>query len=159
MNIFHLDNDVTLCATYHCDAHVVKMILEYAQLLSTAHRVLDRNECETLYKATHKNHPCGVWVRKSSGNYEYLYTLFINLCNEYTIRYNKTHATDLRLREVLKQIPNNITNGELTPLPLCMPEKYKQYDVVNSYRAYYIQEKANKMKMRYTNRNIPCWFS
>ena len=159
MNIFFLDKDINLCAKYHCDAHVVKMILEYAQLLCTAHRLIDNNEDETLYKATHKNHPCAVWVRQSSSNYEYLYNLFINLCNEYTIRYNKTHATDLRLRETLKHAPKNIMNGELTELPLCMPEEYKQEDVVNSYRAYYIQEKANKMKFNYTNADKPYWIN
>ena len=44
MNIFYLDRDVKTCATYHNDKHVVKMILEYAQLLSTAHRMLDGKE-------------------------------------------------------------------------------------------------------------------
>jgi len=41
LNLFYLDRDPQLCAQMHCDKHVVKMILEYAQLLSTAHRLLD----------------------------------------------------------------------------------------------------------------------
>jgi len=41
MNIFYLDKDPIKSAEMHCDKHVVKMIIEYAQLLSTAHRVLD----------------------------------------------------------------------------------------------------------------------
>ncbi len=41
MNIFYLDHDVYKCAEMHNDKHTVKMILEYAQLLSTAHRFLD----------------------------------------------------------------------------------------------------------------------
>lgn len=41
MNVFALDRDPYISASYHCDKHVVKMIVEYAQLLSTAHRVLD----------------------------------------------------------------------------------------------------------------------
>jgi hypothetical protein len=41
MNIFALATDPVLAAQMHCDKHVVKMIVEYAQLLSTAHRVLD----------------------------------------------------------------------------------------------------------------------
>ena len=41
MNIFYLDNDPIKSAELHCDKHVVKMIIEYAQLMSTAHRVLD----------------------------------------------------------------------------------------------------------------------
>ena len=159
MNIFCLDTDINLSAKYHCDAHVVKMILEYAQLLCTAHRIIDNNENETLYKATHKNHPCSVWVRDSSANYEYLYILFRNLCDEYTIRYGKIHATDVKLRELLKEPPKNITQGGLTALPLCMPDEYKQNDVVSSYRAYYTLEKANKMKLNYTNANKPYWLN
>ena len=41
MNIFYLHKDPQQCARLHCDKHVVKMIIEYAQLLSTTHRVLD----------------------------------------------------------------------------------------------------------------------
>ena len=41
MNIFYLDNHVSRCAEMHNDKHCIKMILEYAQLLSTAHRVID----------------------------------------------------------------------------------------------------------------------
>lgn len=36
MNIFFLDRNIRKCAAYHCDKHVVKMILESTQLLSTA---------------------------------------------------------------------------------------------------------------------------
>lgn len=41
MNIFALDNDPKLAAQMHLDKHIVKMPIEYAQLLSTAHRLLD----------------------------------------------------------------------------------------------------------------------
>jgi hypothetical protein len=41
MNIFYLDKDPIKAAEYSCDKHVVKMILESAQMLCTAHRVLD----------------------------------------------------------------------------------------------------------------------
>lgn len=157
MNIFYLDKDIELSAKYHCDSHVVKMILEYAQLLSTAHRVLDNNDNDIFYKKTHKNHPCGVWVRDNNSNYEYLYLLFAKLCDEYTARYNKVHLTDKKLREVLKHAPNNIPQGTLTPLPLCMPDEYKQEDAVSSYRAYYMLDKAKKMKLNYTNTNTPSW--
>ena len=96
MNIFYLDHDVNKCAEMHNDKHVVKMILEYAQLLSTAHRVCDGTILDTfsktgrrkkvwaladnrdtiLYSATHINHPSAVWVRQSSANYGWLYQLF-----------------------------------------------------------------------------------
>ena len=41
MNIFYLHENPEICAEYHCDKHVVKMILETAQMLSTAHRIID----------------------------------------------------------------------------------------------------------------------
>ena len=53
MNIFYLDKRPDDCAEMHADKHCVKMILEYAQMLSTAHRVLDENSSDLLYKATH----------------------------------------------------------------------------------------------------------
>ena len=115
MNIFILDEDPVKAAEYHCNKHVVKMIIEYAQLLSTAHRVIDGVEYEdktangrrikrwkmvknpnmenTLYKAAMINHPSAVWVRQSSRHYKWLYRLFMWLCVEYTYRYGKHHAS------------------------------------------------------------------
>ena len=72
MNIFYLDSDPYVAAKMHCDKHVVKMILESAQMLSTAHRVLDGDEYADergLYKMAHKNHPSTIWVRTSTDNY------------------------------------------------------------------------------------------
>ena len=118
MNIFYLDKHYRTCAKQHVDKHVVKMIVEYAQLLSTAHRVLDGEEYEgrtannrrirrfkmansnienTLYKASHINHPSAIWVRESSQHYWWLYLLFRELCIEYTHRYGKIHSTESKL--------------------------------------------------------------
>ena len=66
MNIFYLDRNPVVAAQMMCDKHVVKMILESAQILSTAHRVLDGDEHADnvgMYKMTHKNHPSTIWVR------------------------------------------------------------------------------------------------
>lgn len=60
MNIFYLDKDPKLCAQYHCDKHVVKMILESAQLLCTAVNEAAGKEVAP-YKSTHVNHPCSIW--------------------------------------------------------------------------------------------------
>ena len=96
MNIFYLDRDPVVAAKMHCDKHVVKMILESAQMLSTAHRVLDGDEYADergLYKMAHKNHPSTIWVRTSTDNYMWLNRLFGALCKEYTYRYNKQHSS------------------------------------------------------------------
>ena len=99
MNIFYFSFWPSDCAKQHCDKHVVKMIVEYAQLLSTAHRVLDGKEItilwnnrkkkiwqlededfdDMLYAATHVNHPSAKWVRHSANNYSWLYNLWASL--------------------------------------------------------------------------------
>jgi hypothetical protein len=181
MNIFYLDYDPRTCAEMHIDKHVVKMILEYAQLLSTAHRVLDGtlidrlspsgrkqkayvltdNRESALYSATHINHPSAVWVRQHAVNYCMLYKLFVATCEEYTHRYGKVHATDTKLREVLKQEPKNIFMDHksriwLGPTP-AMPDECKiADDVIASYRKYYIDKKCDMAK--WTNREPPDWF-
>jgi hypothetical protein len=90
MNIFVLDWDVKKCATYHNDKHVVKMILETAQLLCGVHWSIGS---EAPYKLSHKNHPCSVWVRQDLNNYLWLCELGLELCKEYSYRYGKRHKT------------------------------------------------------------------
>jgi len=148
MNIFILSWNPYVCAFWHCDKHCVKMILEYAQMLSTAHRVLDViDECDdrvVLYKIAHKNHPCTVWTRESSGNYRWLYKLFCNLCDEYTRRYNKVHETDRKLRKCLRYCPVNIEENYMTEAAQAMPEQYKvEGDAVTAYRLYYCGDKRS----------------
>ncbi len=69
MNIFALDTDPVTCAQYHCDKHVIKMILESVQMLSTTCSILG---AEAPYKPTHANHPCTKWVRESWENFGWL---------------------------------------------------------------------------------------
>lgn len=174
MNIFYLDLDTQACAEAHCDKHVVKMILEYAQLLCTAHRVIDgtpymektkanRNITRyglkdareaTLYKATHINHPSAVWVRQSKSNYDWLYRLFSKLLEEYTYRYGKTHKTS-ELLGILKHSPTNQPNIGVTPMLQAMPDEYKQPSAIAAYRDYYLT--AKKSLLQYTKRNAPEW--
>lgn len=153
MNYFKLDYDIALNAKYHCDKHVVKMCTEYAQLLSTAHRVLDgtpyyattqsgrriqryKHDNEMLYKATHVNHPTAQWVRRSVHNYNELFTLWTNLLSEYTVRYNKIHKC-AQLIEHVRTPPSNIGNDPYTQPPQAMPDDCKHKDVVQAYREYY----------------------
>lgn len=174
MNIFVIEKHPADCARSMCDRHVVKMILETAQLLSTAHRVLDgleviddtgrrkikrwilaNDEMEiALPKATHINHPCAVWTRESISNYWWLNAHFSALLKEYTHRYNKLHKYQI-LKEYLKEFPKNITTGEMTPFVLAMPDQYKNDDAIESYRNYYVQGKSHLFSWK--NRNPPEW--
>jgi hypothetical protein len=177
VNIFILDKDPKQCAEWHVDKHVVKMIIEYAQLMSTAHRMLDGEQYgdktangrnikrwkladrreNILYKASHINHPDAQWARQTSGNYMYLWKLFSALCDEYTYRYGKVHETDRKLRGVLICPPLNIKEGEMIEPPQCMPDYCKHSDVITAYKNYYIQEK--KSFANWKKRNIPSWFT
>jgi intergrase/recombinase len=156
MNIFILSDDPVVAAKEHVDKHVVKMILESAQLLSTAHRVLDNNPNPQLYQKTHINHPCSIWVRQSSENYRWLYNLFVELCKEYTFRYHKTHLCETKLGKILAELPKNISYGKMTPFAQAMPEKYRHKDAIRAYQQYYMGEKRNFAK--WTKRPRPQWF-
>jgi len=145
MNIFYLDVNVEACSVAMCDRHVCKMIIEYAQLLSTAHYILDGKQVG--YKPTHKNHPCAVWVRKSVYNYVYLYDLFQRLCAEYTKRYGKVHKT-AELLQVLNSAPHNMPLGEFTEPPQCLPDDCKCGNTVEAYRKYYINYKSKFAKWK-----------
>lgn len=182
MNLFILDKDPVIAAQQQCDKHVVKMIVESGQMLSTVHRMLDgqlvkrpsksgRTQVKyyehkdstmesVLYKAVHFNHPCTVWSRESSANYEWHYQHFIALCDEYTHRYDKVHKTDTQLRSVLKVLPQNIPHGSLTQFKLAMksnPECMFESDPVKSYRLFY-QTKQARFSMDWTKRKVPDWF-
>lgn len=151
----------------HVDRHCVKMILEYAQLLSTAHRVLDgvlsagvsvcfgsspsgrmarswvlpdkRNNI--LYKATHKNHPSAIWARQSSKNYLWLHSLLRQLCKEYTYRYGKTHKVEASgLCEELATVPSALLNCQKAftePTPAMPAEYIVENNSMQSYINYY----------------------
>jgi len=167
MNIFFLDKRPDDAAEMHCDKHVVKMILEYAQLLSTAHRVLDGEDVHPdLYKIAHKNHPSTIWTRSSKQHYDWLFRLFRMLSAEYSIRYGltnecndvfKVHKSWDKLGKLLETPPKNIKDNGWTDPPQCMPDSCKDNDVVRAYRNYYIKEK--KSFARWKNTHEPKWFS
>ena len=188
MNIFVLNVDPIVAAQEQCDKHVVKMIVESGQMLSTAHRMLDGTverrpsksgkttvnywslpdeREDIMYKAVHFNHPCSVWTREGCCNYTWHYTHFIALCEEYTYRYGKVHSTETKLREPLKKMPANIprTNGR-TPFKLAMASDIDECIVhdlggvnhVKTYQNFY-QTKQKRFKMDWSKRPVPEWFN
>jgi len=166
MNIFYLDKDPIKAAQMSCDKHVVKMILESAQLLSTCHRVLDGTEYydktkngrkikrwkhpnsnmeAVLYKAGWIKHPSTVWLFESAYNYFWLYQHFMALNDEYKKRYNHTkdHVAVQKLGDLLKHPPKNAKINKIGTQPTpAMPDECKvPGDSVQSYRRYYIMKK------------------
>ena len=175
MNIFVLHLNPYICAQMHCDKHVVKMIIESAQLLYTCCLIcgIIGNDIETFittapvtskgthgYRATHKNHPCCKWVRESVENYHWLVTMSKELCAEYTRRYKKIHATEKHI-DWLSYVCPAIPNIPMTPFAIAMPEECKcnnetDIDPVKSYRNFYC---AKKKFARWTNVKIPIWYT
>lgn len=152
-----MDRDIEKCVQYHNNAHVVKMILEYAQLLSSVHHCThpDPSSLIMLYKLTHKNHPCAVWARSSTENYLYLYSLAILLGEEYTHRYNRIHRSTYMIDAM--PYPDYVPEGPFTEPPKCTHDDFKSVpDVVEAYRAYYMRDKRDFCV--WTGRPVPEWF-
>ena len=139
MNIFYLDKDPTTAAVVQYNKHVVKMILESAQMLCAAHHILGDPD-DVPYKLAHKNHPCTIWVRENSLHYDWLYEHMMALGDEYTARYNKTHMSIDKCKH-LNIHPRNIPHETFEQPPQCMPDEYKNECSVQAYWNYYIGEK------------------
>ena len=141
MNIFYLDPDPVKAAQVQYNKHVVKMILESAQMLCTAHHHYD-NGHNVPYKKAHYNHPSTIWCRQNASQYKWLYDHMIALGNEYTKRYNKTHLTITKCADALKRLPPTIPESTFTEPPQCMPDHYKVVGCsITAYWNYYEQEK------------------
>ena len=154
MNIFALDKDPVIAAKMSCDKHIVKMILESAQMLCTAKRVADgelymaktkngrdikrwrlpnSNEEAVIYKAGWLGHPSTKWVMESAYNYTWLYRHFKALNDEFMERFPKNkplgHKSFQLLGDVLKEPPLNATLNKIATLPTpAMPEECKVFN-------------------------------
>ena len=165
MNVFYLDHDPAVAAQAMCDQHVVKMVTETAQILSTVARLtLNEGACEGLYRRTRQNHPV---VRAAIHDGGYLRWTFLHglaLADEYTHRFDKYHAALRVIRiagealDLAEQKVSLIRNGSI---PLCMPDALHSEDTVESYRDYYADKAAawdeKQAPMRYTRREPPVW--
>jgi len=175
MNIFVLDESPKKSAEYHCDKHVVKMILESGQMMCTAHwlhllknyydgdisdfkRVKDIQSWlfenthpleQPPWKISHMRHPCTLWTNESYSNYMCHWELAIELCSEYTKRDHKVHKSEAVIDWLGKNTPRLMQDKGMTPHPICMKEEYKiNNDVVKSYRNYYIMDKVRFAKWK-----------
>jgi putative FmdB family regulatory protein len=169
MNIFYLSNDINEIASYHCDKHLNKMLLESCQMISTAIRYLDpafASHYPLLYKSTHVNHPCSKWTRYSSQNFIW-HMIFIYTMNmEFKSRFKKfnDHMSYVKIYQSGLNFINsyNWTIINYTNHPLCMDDKYKSDNLVQSYRNYYISKwydfREKNQRMRWTTRPVPDWF-
>jgi len=152
MNIFILDENKKLSAQYNVDRHVVKMILEQSQLLCGVHHISGGKDIP--YKLTHKNHPSAKWSRASLSNYLWLCDYTMEICYEYTYRYEKIHKSQ-RVVEWCKDNLPEIPDIGLTPFAQALPDDLKDKDPIKAYRNYYIRDKKHLFSWK--KREVPLW--
>ena len=139
MNIFYLNECPKKAAQVQYNKHVVKMILESAQMLCTAHHHYGNGD-NVPYKKAHYNHPSTIWVRQNSIHYDWLYDHMIALGDEYTKRYGKTHLSIIKCKDLV-YLPPGIPTVMFNQPPQCMPDEYKDECSIQAYWNYYIGEK------------------
>lgn len=158
MNIFVTNYNIDKCASDHCKVHRNKMIVEYAQLMCTAHSEWG-TWTESMYKPTHANHPSAIWARTTKGNYAWLYNVWIELMENYRKHTGKTHKSS-RLVEVLK--PKLVEPPTFTRDMLAMPDNYKHDNVCIAYRNYlnakYREWRNREKPMRIEWNIMPNWY-
>ncbi len=160
MNIFWLDYNPEVSAQYHCDKHVVKMVLEACQLLCTAHHHYGKFhgysvDKGALYRSSHDNHPCAIYTQSSLPAYFAVLDYARCLSEEYQYRYGKFHNCDNLIDGVLNTPPVGLPKFETMAPPQCMPDIYKDDCLVTAYRNYYRGDKTHIF--RWSRRPIPEW--
>jgi hypothetical protein len=151
MNVFYLHHAAPLAAVMHCDVHVVKMILETAQILCTVHHLHDNGDA-VPYKPTHIHHPSVRWAAESKLHYTWLRDLGEYLCREYAMRYSpRRHACERYINNDLKSPPPALLAMPFLwrEPPQAMPDECKvPGDAITAYRNYYRTHKAAFAKYR-----------
>lgn len=172
MNIFFLSLIPTLAAKYHCDKHVVKMVLEAVQILYTAHWIKRDPEVDWVqsaplngmnqrgYKKTHPKHPSVLWTVESKGNYVWLCQLTDALNEEFKLRFGKTHSVEPHVQWLKDNIPPYKENEQVFTTPkIAMTPDCKEYakennlSPVEAYHHYYVTKKLYFLS--YRNLEIP----
>lgn len=171
VNIFFLDTCPYKAAAMLCDKHLGKLSLETAQMLSTAVHLLLPWHTDGLYKATHASHPSSVWARSSLANAVWLSGYVDGMDREWRLRrsHGNSHASYKTSRLALDLLFSHSVlpdaDGELTDVPLCMPEAHwpthgRKFvplpEAVDAYRKYYRADKA--YMATWPKSRVPSWW-
>ena len=155
MNIFMLSNSPKRAARYHCDKHVVKMPLEYAQMLCTNLRMTGVKKLP--YKSTHTNHPSTIWARETQENFSVLCDMLFYTSEEYKRRYGREHKALTVMRPFLRdKFIARLPDGDMTDFAMAMPDFLKSKNPVQSYRMFYHFDKFDFADWKYSKR--PYWY-
>lgn len=168
MNIFATHIEPSQCALEHCNTHVNKMLVEYAQLMSMAHDHWGTWH-DGMYRTnkSHMKHPSTLWCAKSKDNYRWLYDVWFNLADMYWRRTNKEHASWYKLGEHLRigGLEYNLPQFNLTMLAvgdnitsnnvfLC----YQRY-LTDKFDAWRTRTDKKKIIPVWLDNNIPDWYT
>jgi len=139
MNIFFLHKDPQWAANALCDKHVPKMLLESAQMLSTAvHQHQGDIDPDSLYKKAYPNHPMTKWVGFNRDCFRWALENAVFISQEYYKRFNKLHKSSRIINNIYdNNYIDDIPDGFFKEPPQCMPDEYKDDDYVTAYRKYY----------------------
>jgi hypothetical protein len=171
MNIFYLDYNEKKCAAYHCDKHVNKMIIEHLQMMSVAlahygYPPAKKKDGNYYSTRAYKNHPCTKWVKASSSNFLWLFSMTKYLCIEFERRYGKRHAGQTSLVGLVEEgTLSNLMDQDIyphvghTPPALAMPDYCKHPDPIVAYRTYYNLEKWEFASWDKTDQGEPPWWA
>jgi len=155
MNIFYVQSDPVQAAKDLTDQHILKMGIESAQMLATAHWM---NGSSAPYKKAHVNHPSTKWTRESIQHYRWLAKHAKAILQEFTARYGNVHKTEQIVDWLIDNEPN-IEDRGFVPPPQCMPEEYKNPDTIAAYRNFYIKDKLGVKKLKYGKCAPPPWIA
>ena len=164
MNIFILDNDPQRAARMMCDKHIPKMCVESLQMMGSALRrhgatddQMPLSEAGKPIKGGYRHHPCTVWAGDTRPNFLWLAAHGLELCSEYTLRYDKVHKCQHKI-ETMTDLCGLIPVGNLTRFAQAMPDEYRDTSAVRAYRTYYNNDKAYFAKWN-KGRPAPSWWS
>ncbi len=183
MNIFVLDENPIEAARMHCDKHCNKMIVEHAQMLTTAYystlgisrkkEIPEKQEfvnemfrgwprrntdgTEWHYAITHVNHPCTIWTRESISNFNWLLDCTDALCSEFERRWKHPHSIK-KIVNWMRQNPPKLPLLGFTSFAQAMPECFRGVNPIEAYRKYYGM-KTTYMKVEWRYTETPNWWT
>lgn len=174
MNIFYLHDSPAIAASLHCDQHIHKMILETAQLLSTAMHIrfptfpAYASISPMLYKPAYVAHPCAIWARQTNGNMLWLCELALSLQSERESVANCGEHASIPVIRIVQEFIHTINpyssfNNDHTPHVFCGPATISHrigMSTIQRYKEFY-RRKAQRwpldsgIHMSYKGRPVP----
>lgn len=161
MNIFALDDCAIEAARMVCDSHASKMCVESVQMLvsgllnngAPADKMPLTKTTGKPHKGGYKNHPATKWASENIANWVWLFRHAQELCNQFEIRFGKTHFAQSQLNQLQGAVvwSDYIPEAKRTAFARCLNQSQdrnldlldtEKYSAVEAYRIFYMREKS-----------------